>query len=510
MFPWFPLDRLDRYVLRLIAGPMALSLVALLLAQLLERLLRLFDLAASAGAPPSSVLVMASTLVPHYLGLALPMAFTAAIFMAVAHMCDDNELDMMLVAGRSIARIAAPYFMLALMLSLFSVYLYGQLQPLARYGYHVAVNQVLQTGWDARVEENHFIDIGQGVTFTADVIEPDGRGLRGVFMERRGSHSEQILTAARGRIVPTPEGLQLKLEDGLVVNENEHKASLSISRFETGFSANDFTPKPEPMEARGASVRERTLAELWRDMHLEGGETKPAAEFHSRLARALIFPFLPLLALPLEAVRNRDSQWAIQTAVIALRDNLYRADELKSQKDNGKNGVKKIAIAVDSAQATAAKATLSQSVALANGMDLAKTLGNLPPNICTPTYLASTAKKLAKDFKLGVEVLDRKQLEALKMGSFLSVTNGSEEPPKFIVLKHMGGKSKEAPVVLVGKGITFDTGGISIKPAAEMDEMKFDMGGAASVLRENTFTMVSAFMGSLSDVSSSAGDTFMG
>ena len=305
MFPWFPLDRIDRYVLRLIAGPLALSLVALLLAQLLERLLRLFDLAASAGAPPSSVLVMASTLVPHYLGLALPMAFTAAIFMAVARMCDDNELDMMLVAGRSIGRIAAPYFMLALMLSLFSVYLYGQLQPLARYGYHVAVNQVLQTGWDARVEENHFIDIGQGVTFTADVIESDGRGLRGVFMERRGANSEQILTAARGRIVPTPEGLQLKLEDGLVVNENDLKASLSISRFETGFSANDFTPKPEPMEARGASVRERTLAELWRDMHLEGGETKPAAEFHSRLARALIFPFLPLLALPLGMAAKR-------------------------------------------------------------------------------------------------------------------------------------------------------------------------------------------------------------
>ena len=305
MFPWFPLDRLDRYALRLIAGPLALSLVALLLAQLLERLLRLFDLAASAGAPPSSVLVMASTLVPHYLGLALPMAFTAAIFMAVARMGDDNELDVMLVAGRSIGRIAAPYFMLALMLSVFSVYLYGQLQPLARYGYHVAVNQVLQTGWDARVEENHFIDIGQGVTFTADVIEPDGRGLRGVFMERRGSQSEQILTAARGRIVPTPEGLQLKLEDGLVVHENDGKASLSISRFETGFSANDFTPTPTPMEARGASVRERTLAELWRDMHLEGGETKPAAEFHSRLARALIFPFLPLLALPLGMASKR-------------------------------------------------------------------------------------------------------------------------------------------------------------------------------------------------------------
>jgi leucyl aminopeptidase len=109
-------------------------------------------------------------------------------------------------------------------------------------------------------------------------------------------------------------------------------------------------------------------------------------------------------------------------------------------------------------------------------------LGNLPPNICTPTYLATTAKQLGKEFKLGVEVLDRKQLEALKMGSFLSVTNGSDQPPKFIILKHMGGKAKDAPIVLVGKGITFDTGGISLKPGSGMDEMKYDMCGAASVL----------------------------
>jgi leucyl aminopeptidase len=113
---------------------------------------------------------------------------------------------------------------------------------------------------------------------------------------------------------------------------------------------------------------------------------------------------------------------------------------------------------------------------------LTKDLGNLPPNVCTPTYLAKTARNWAKDFKMAVEVLDRKQIEALKMLSFLSVTNGTVEPPKFIVLKHMGGKPKDAPVVLVGKGITFDSGGISIKPGANMDEMKYDMCGAGSVL----------------------------
>jgi leucyl aminopeptidase len=189
-----------------------------------------------------------------------------------------------------------------------------------------------------------------------------------------------------------------------------------------------------------------------------------------------------LIALPLDAVLGRDASWGIRTLALALRENTYRTDALKSKKDEGTNGVKKVAIGVETSRQSEAKQALAQAIALANGMDLSKTLGNLPPNICTPTYLAQTAKKLAKDYHFGVEVLDRKQLEALKMGSFLSVTQGSEQPPKFIVLKHMGGKSKDAPVVLVGKGITFDTGGISLKPGAGMDEMKYDMCGAGSVL----------------------------
>jgi leucyl aminopeptidase len=189
-----------------------------------------------------------------------------------------------------------------------------------------------------------------------------------------------------------------------------------------------------------------------------------------------------VLALPQDAVKDRDAAWQVRTAVLAIRENAYRFDELKSKKDTTTSGVKKIAIAVPAADAAVAREAVAQAVALANGLDLTKDLGNLPGNYCTPTYLANTAKKMAKDFKLAVEVLDRKQLEALKMGSFLSVTNGSDEPPKFIVLKHMGGKAKDAPTVLVGKGITFDSGGISLKAGAGMDEMKFDMCGAASVL----------------------------
>jgi leucyl aminopeptidase len=117
-------------------------------------------------------------------------------------------------------------------------------------------------------------------------------------------------------------------------------------------------------------------------------------------------------------------------------------------------------------------------------MDFARDLGNLPGNVCTPTYLADRAKELGAQFPdVQVKVLERKEIEDLKMGSFLSVTNGSDEPPRFIVLEYMQAQRKQQkPCVLVGKGITFDTGGISLKPGLDMDQMKFDMCGAASVL----------------------------
>jgi leucyl aminopeptidase len=127
-------------------------------------------------------------------------------------------------------------------------------------------------------------------------------------------------------------------------------------------------------------------------------------------------------------------------------------------------------------------AALKRGEAVAAGVALARECANLPGNHCTPSFLAEQAHSLGKDFGLKVEVLGRKDCEKLGMGSFLAVAQGSAEPLKFIVARWQGGDKADAPVVLVGKGITFDTGGISIKPAGEMDEMKFDMGGAASVL----------------------------
>jgi leucyl aminopeptidase len=125
---------------------------------------------------------------------------------------------------------------------------------------------------------------------------------------------------------------------------------------------------------------------------------------------------------------------------------------------------------------------LARGAAIADGVALARELANRPGNHCTPTMVAAEARRVGREFGMKVEVLDRKAIEKLGMGSFLSVAQGSDEPPRLIVMHYQGAGRKEAPTVLVGKGVTFDSGGISLKPGEGMDEMKFDMGGAASVL----------------------------
>ena len=178
-------------------------------------------------------------------------------------------------------------------------------------------------------------------------------------------------------------------------------------------------------------------------------------------------------------VGTRSLAWNVRHAVLGLREAFYRFDELKSQKKAPASALARVLLPVSGSAAL--EAALGEAQATADGVALARTLGNLPSNICTPTYLADQAKKLAREFKLGLEVLERRDMEKLGMGAFLAVTRASREPPKLIVLRYSGAAKSRKPLVLVGKGITFDTGGISLKPAAEMDEMKYDMSGAGSV-----------------------------
>lgn len=181
-------------------------------------------------------------------------------------------------------------------------------------------------------------------------------------------------------------------------------------------------------------------------------------------------------------VAGRDAAWKARELVLAAADVAYRFDQMKSKKAEAGSLAGVAVAASQKHDAPALQRGVLEGRAIAAGVSLSRDLGNLPANVCTPAYLANSAVKLGREWKLAVEVLEQRDMEKLGMGSLLSVTRGSHQPPKFVILRYSGAGRKERPVVLVGKGITFDTGGISLKPAAEMDEMKFDMCGAASVL----------------------------
>ena len=190
-----------------------------------------------------------------------------------------------------------------------------------------------------------------------------------------------------------------------------------------------------------------------------------------------------LSTLTLEDVKDADAYYLARHSAQTIGDVLYRFTEMKSERGNARMPLKKVGFSVTGAGAAAKVRTGAEhGDAIAVGMSLAKDLGNLPPNVCTPTYLARTAQKLAKgNGKLTTRIINESDMKRLGMHSLLSVTAGTSEPAKLIVMQYKGG-GKAKPIVLVGKGVTFDSGGISLKPGPAMDEMKFDMCGAAGVI----------------------------
>ena len=183
-------------------------------------------------------------------------------------------------------------------------------------------------------------------------------------------------------------------------------------------------------------------------------------------------------------IKGRDMTWKVRHAVEAAEEAWYRFDQLKSAKaDKPRRALRKIILPVPTRrELSAGETAVRLGKAISAGVTLARDLGNLPGNICTPTYLAQQAEALEKPGGIKTRILEEADMEKLGMGALLSVSRGSRQPAKLIIMEYHGGKKDEPPVALVGKGLTFDAGGISIKPAAAMDEMKFDMCGGASVL----------------------------
>jgi leucyl aminopeptidase len=182
-------------------------------------------------------------------------------------------------------------------------------------------------------------------------------------------------------------------------------------------------------------------------------------------------------------VKQRDLGDRTRIIVEAFSASRYRFDNLKSKKSESTNTkLSKIILTVQEQSSVAdVRRSVREGSAISCGVELARDLANLPGNICTPSYLAGQARKLQRSHRLKVSVLSESQMKSLKMGSLLSVTKGSREPAKLIIMEYRGNVKNSPPVVLVGKGLTFDAGGISLKPAGKMDEMKYDMCGGASV-----------------------------
>ncbi|HTD73791.1 MAG TPA: leucyl aminopeptidase [Steroidobacteraceae bacterium] len=186
----------------------------------------------------------------------------------------------------------------------------------------------------------------------------------------------------------------------------------------------------------------------------------------------------------MEPVPELDVQYRARIVAEVFSSQAYRIPDLKTSPKPKARRLANISVATADARAAKAAAEgLSMGAAIGSGVAFARDLANLPPNVCTPTYMGARAMQLAKEFpSIKTKVLDESGIKALKMGAFLAVTQGSVEPPRLIVCEYRGTRKNTAPICLIGKGITFDSGGISLKDPPAMDEMKFDMSGGAAVL----------------------------
>lgn len=185
-------------------------------------------------------------------------------------------------------------------------------------------------------------------------------------------------------------------------------------------------------------------------------------------------------------VKGKDYQWNVQQAALSAESVFYRFDYCRGEKSRAELVEPKLErLTFDvprRSDLAAGDRGLTEARGISFGVRLAKDLGNLPANICTPAHLAKQAQELGKQYPIRVKILEETQMRELHMNALLAVASGSRQPPKLIVMEYLRGPKGGKPIALVGKGVTFDAGGISIKPAAKLDEMKFDMCGAASVI----------------------------
>ncbi|HUF56020.1 MAG TPA: LPS export ABC transporter permease LptF [Thermohalobaculum sp.] len=332
------LTLIDRYLLAQTFRRLMVALGVVLLALVLERILRLFEFAADHGGAFLQVLQMAVNLLPHYLGMALPAGFFISILLLMARLGDDNEIDVLLSSGLSIRRLARPLLLTGALLTVFSIVLYGYVQPYSRYAYRAIRHAAVSAVWDGSVPPQTFLTPAEGLTLYADQADADGQRLGGVFVHQRDAGGREVVsTAERGRLHADYDigRAYLVLEDGVQVVTRPEKPPLTVAFDELTLSR-DFPLEPPPYRDRGRDEREMTLHELWRGVPsttpgaAEGngddedsesvGTVERLGEAHGRLVRALSITLMPLLAVPMgiAAKRRRRGKAIVVAAVILV------------------------------------------------------------------------------------------------------------------------------------------------------------------------------------------------
>lgn len=318
------LHLIDRYMLRLLIWPMIGCLSVTVIALLLERVLRLLDALSQSSARFGYVTELAANLAPHYLGLALPVAFFVALFIVITKLSDGSEIDALLASGLSLSRIAIPFLCVGVLLSLFSVGLFGYSQPYSRYAYRAVMHEAVNAGWNGRLSGGAFVE-DDDLLMTADSADPAGQSLTRVFIRRLDDKGrEEVITAAAADLSAdqTAGKVTLLLKRGQRIAANA-EGGYRILAFDQLTTETPLAGAAALLRNRGGDERELTLNELAAQA-ASGKSILPKAtllaELYGRLARAAFLPFLPLLAFPLglAAKRGRRAPGLIVAGVLLL------------------------------------------------------------------------------------------------------------------------------------------------------------------------------------------------
>lgn len=318
------LSLIDRYLLRMTGGPMLGCLAITLVALLLERALRLLDMLSQSNDRFGYVIQLTSQLVPHYFGLALPVAFFVALFIVIARLGDGSEIDALLASGVSLTRLVTPFVALGLVLAIVSLVVFGYLQPYSRYAYRAVMHAASTAGWNGQLQAGAFVSEKRGM-MTADQADPAGRRLERLFIRRVTPQGrDEIITAQSAELLADPDGksVTLRLRRGQRIFENA-RGDFEILQFDSFTTQAPLAGAGVLLRARGGDERELTLGELASQAASGSGSLSQGAllgELYGRLARAAVLPFLPFIAFPLglAAKRGRRAPGLILAGVLLL------------------------------------------------------------------------------------------------------------------------------------------------------------------------------------------------